>query len=133
MSTCRITPFGGEVTAVNGTQYSSATYYGQPITGQDAAEPFSFVNFFDTVGTFDTVVFDNSNTTGTGFESDNHTVFDASTPDPSFVYVANTKISLGDPVPSALTTPEPGALGLMIAMGLTCSGVDYIHVEMSSG
>lgn len=113
----------GTVTAVDGNKYNTSSYFGQPTnTNLDSSEPFAFVNFFDVVGTFDNIVFDNSNTTGTGFESDNHTVFDPTTDsDPSFVYVGGTKISLGDPKPA--TAPEPGATGLMVALGLTCSGI----------
>jgi hypothetical protein len=51
-------------------------YYGNPngaFQGQDGGEPFVFVNFYDTNGTFDKVSFTESPAVG-GYESDNHTV-----------------------------------------------------------
>lgn len=54
---------------------SNPAYFGNPnpaFAGQDSGEPFVFVNFYDTTGTFDQVSF--SETTGGGYESDNHTV-----------------------------------------------------------
>ncbi len=60
--------------AINARANKSA-YYGNPTTnylGQDSGEPFAFVNFFGVGGTFDKLVISNSG--GTGFESDNHTV-----------------------------------------------------------
>ncbi|MEH2378674.1 MAG: hypothetical protein V7K27_07185 [Nostoc sp.] len=60
---------------------NKATYYGNPnsaFKGQDNNEPFAFINFYDVAGTFDQVQFSNidknGNISGTGFESDNHTV-----------------------------------------------------------
>jgi hypothetical protein len=50
-----------------------ASYYGNPNNMTlNSNEPYAFVNFFATGGTFDRVVF--SNAGGTAFESDNHTV-----------------------------------------------------------
>ena len=96
------------VTALNGQTYQSSAYYGQPGTHQDAGEPFAFINFTYTAGTFDRVVFGNSNTTGTGFESDNHTIrTNAPAPDSSFVSVGSA------------ATPEPGATALLIGLGLS--------------
>jgi hypothetical protein len=54
---------------------SNSAYFGNPTAnflGQDGGEPFVFVNFYDLTGTFDQVRF--SETTGGGYESDNHTV-----------------------------------------------------------
>lgn len=51
-------------------------YYGNPNAphqGQDGGEPFIFVNFFDTNGSFSKIVFNEVNYGG-GYESDNHTV-----------------------------------------------------------
>ena len=51
-------------------------YYGNPnpnFKGQDSGEPFAFVNFYDTTGTFNEVRFSEVNSGG-GYESDNHTV-----------------------------------------------------------
>ncbi len=54
----------------------ASAYYGNPnpsFQGQDGGEPFAFVNFFDTKGSFNRVVFQEVNYGG-GYESDNHTV-----------------------------------------------------------
>lgn len=82
------------VKAVNGTTYQSSQYKGKPnTTNVNTGEAYSFVNFFANGGTFDRVVFDNSNTTGTGFESDNHTVSSAAqTPQGDFVVVGSVVV-----------------------------------------
>ena len=52
------------------------TYFGNPNAirhGQDGGEPFAFINFYDTTGSFDEVRFTQT-TQGGGYESDNHTV-----------------------------------------------------------
>jgi F0F1-type ATP synthase membrane subunit c/vacuolar-type H+-ATPase subunit K len=83
-----------------GPSYLSSDYYGKPNSGSSRAnsgEPYAFINFISNGGTFNSVVFSNSNTVGTGFESDNHTIrTDAPTPDNSFVRVGSTFV------------PEPG-------------------------
>mgnify|MGYP001064332590 CR=1 FL=1 len=76
-------------------------YFGNPtaaFSGQNSAQPYVFLNFFDTTGTFDKVVFSENPTVG-GYESDNHTV--------GFF----TRQS-GTPVPGV---PEPASWALMIA------------------
>ena len=58
-----------------GTCSASNAYCGNPTTpfkGQNSSEAYAYVNFFDTVGYFDTVVL--YNTTSSGFESSNHAV-----------------------------------------------------------
>ena len=50
--------------------------------GDDASEPFVFVNFVDANGTFDEVQFSESNSC-CGFESDNHTVGTLPAPEPA--------------------------------------------------
>ena len=58
-----------------GTCSTSNAYCGNPTTpfkGQNATEAYAYVNFFDTVGYFDTVVLYESSTSG--FESSNHAV-----------------------------------------------------------
>ncbi len=95
------------VTALNGQTYQSSAYYGQPTTHQNAGEPYAFMNFIDSGGSFDKVVFGNSNTQSTGFESDNHTIrTDAPPPDTSFVYVGSA-------------VPEPSAVTLIAGLSLT--------------
>lgn len=54
------------------TALVTPAYYGNPsgpFSGQGASEPFAFVNYYDTNGTFDRIVL-----SGNGFESDNWTV-----------------------------------------------------------
>lgn len=61
--------------AVNGAATPSL-YYGNPnpsFKGQDSSEPFVFLNFFDTTGSFSKVEFSEVGFGG-GYESDNHTV-----------------------------------------------------------
>lgn len=95
------------VTALNGSTYNSSDYYGQPSTHLNSSEPYAFINFIDSTGTFDKVVFGNSGTTGTGFESDNHTIrTTAPSAVSSFVFVGSV-------------TPEPGSVGLCIGLGLS--------------
>lgn len=95
------------VTALDGTTYTSSQYYGQPGTRLNSGEPYAFINFIDTAGTFDKVVFGNSHTTGTGFESDNHTIrLNAPNAANSFVFVGSA-------------TPEPGSVGLFIGLGIS--------------
>lgn len=94
------------VTTLDGRTYQSSAYNGQPTTLANAGEPYAFINFIDTGGTFDKIVFGNSNNTGTGFESDNHTIrVAAPVPDGSFVYAGIASV------------PEPGNVGLMIGFG----------------
>lgn len=99
------------VTAYDGvTTYNSQDYFGKPGTGENSSEPYSFINIINTNGTFDRVVFDNSNRTNTGFEMDNHTIRTGITnPDGSFV-----------PVGSAI--PEAGTVTL-IGLGLSAMGI----------
>ena len=84
---------------------NSNTYFVNPNNGLDRGQPFAYVNFFGTNGTvFNKVVFDNI-TTGTGFESDNHSVGPAS------------------PITGIVVTPEPGTFALLLAGGLTGAGL----------
>jgi hypothetical protein len=87
----------------------SNAFCGNPTTafsGQDSGEQFAFLNFFDTTGYFDEIVF--TETTSAGFESDNHTVAYLDPPNPSGTVIG--------------ATPEPGSLvflstGLLALMG----------------
>lgn len=52
----------------------SSAYNGNPDqSGANGSQPYAFLNFYDTNGTFDQVVFQ-ENPQGGGYESDNHTV-----------------------------------------------------------
>lgn len=70
---------------------------------QDNGEPFAYLNFFGQNGTsFDRVVFAN-NTTGTGFESDNHAVA-----------ILNGSTTTGTPVTTLTGAPEPSTFLLLL-------------------
>jgi len=80
----------------------SNAFCGNPTTGgtfkgQDSGEQFAFLNFFDTTGYFDEIVF--TETTTAGFESDNHTVAYLDPPNPSGTVIG--------------AVPEPGSFVLL--------------------
>jgi hypothetical protein len=89
---------------------NSSLYYGNPNSpykGQDSGEPFVFLNFFDTTGTFSKVVFQELPTFGGGYESDNHTVG-------NYVTMGQgTKLPLVASVPGAV--PEPSSWLMLLA------------------
>lgn len=93
------------VTAVDGAVYQSSTYFGNPNnTSEDPAEPFAYVNFLDTGGDITSIVFDNSGSTGSGFENDNHSVYNGVVPvAPSAVFVS-----------TVVATPEPATWALWL-------------------
>lgn len=98
---------GSTVTAVNGSTYNTSQYKGKPAAGtQNTGEPYSFVHFVGYGGLdFDRIVFDNSATTSTGFETDNHTISAiAPTVIPNGFVLATTV---------AVAIPEPGSLALL--------------------
>lgn len=67
----------GQVTPSMITPSLNSSYYGNPnanFKGQDSGEPFAFVNFYDTTGSFNQIKFSEAPTFGGGYESDNHTV-----------------------------------------------------------
>jgi hypothetical protein len=100
----------GNVTALSGAQYATSSYFGNPNApaGRDTTESFAFVDFVANGFTFNKVVFDNNGTTGTGFESDNHSVL---TTAPT---ISTDHVLVGD---LAEDVPEPGA-ALLLAGGL---------------
>ncbi|WP_443969822.1 Npun_F0296 family exosortase-dependent surface protein [Sphingobium sp. CR28] len=76
-------------------------YFGNPdspFTGNNSAQPYAFLNFYNVDGTFDKVTFSESPTVG-GYESDNHTV--------GFFTEQG-----GTPIPAV---PEPATWAMMIA------------------
>ncbi len=105
----------GQVTAINQTKYNTSAYYGNPNapSGRNTGEPYFFVDIVTSGTTFDKVIFDNSGTTGTGFESDNHTVSSAP------VTVSGDHVFAGS---INITTPEPPAPWLLGA-GLALIGL----------
>ena len=72
-------------------------FCGNPNNGQDGNEQFAFLNFYDTSGFFNKVVFTQTGSGG-GFESDDHTVAYMNPPTPH-----GTNIY----------APEPGSLALL--------------------
>ena len=74
-------------------------YCGNPNNGVDSGEQFAFLNFFDTTGYFNEVVFTELDGYGGGFESDNHTVAYLNPPTPSGTVIG--------------ATPEPGSFALL--------------------
>lgn len=69
--------------------------------GQDSAEQFAYLNFYDMNGYFDKIVFTESG--GGGLESDNHTV-----------------AYMDPPIPTGpeINAPEPASLGLVAVAGV---------------
>ena len=96
----------GQVTAINQTKYNTSAYYGNPNapSGRNTGEPYFFVDVVTSGTTFDKVIFDNSGTTSTGFESDNHTVTSAP------VTLSGDHVFAGS---INITTPEPPAPWLL--------------------
>jgi len=73
-----------------------SAYWGHPVTGENANEPYVFLNFFYETGTFNRVVFTQGPGTA-GYESDNHTL--------GFYNTTG-----GTPI---TPVPEPAAIGLL--------------------
>jgi hypothetical protein len=85
-------------------------YYGNPnpaFRGQDSGEPFIFLNFFDTTGTFTKVEF--SEHGGGGYESDNHTVGHYTAMSGTVVPLVESLVA---PIPGV---PEPSTYVMMLA------------------
>ena len=80
----------------------SGAYYGNPNTGGNPGEPYVYLNFTsgDLASRFDKVVFRNDST-GSGFETDNHSVYDRLITPP------------GVPEPSTYALMGTGVLGLL--------------------
>lgn len=64
----------------------NGAYWGNPNNGQNTGEPYAYVNVTATSGTFDKIVFTN-NGTGTGLETDNHSIVHA-VPEPASLAMA---------------------------------------------
>lgn len=65
---------GGRITAIDGNEYNTRDYYGQPTTNQNAAEPYAYIHIIGDAGTtFDQIVLSQASG-GAIFESDNHSI-----------------------------------------------------------
>ncbi len=104
----------GQVTALNGTKYNTSAYFRNPNapSGRNTGEPYMFIDLVANGVSFDRVVFDNSGTTSSGFESDNHTV--SSIP----VTISGDHVLVGD---QTTATREPSET-LLISGGLLLIG-----------
>jgi hypothetical protein len=100
-----LSPLTGRVTAIDGTRYRIRDYYGNPNTGQNTGEPYAYVHAFTSGVTFNRLVFDNSGSAATGFESDNHTVDLGSVVDASSVFIES--------IPAA-DVAEPASTGMAL-------------------
>jgi hypothetical protein len=78
---------------------ASNAFCGNPNNGNDTGEQFAYLNFFDTTGYFDRIVFTETSTIA-GFESDNHTVGYMNPIDPTGTVIG--------------ATPEPGSIVLLL-------------------
>ncbi len=103
------------VTAINGTtQYNTKAYYGNPNTnfsGQDNNEPFFYVDLVLNGATFNQVAILNNGTAGTGFETDNWSIYDGGT-------VTTSEI----PTTDVFVVPEPSQYAAI------CGGIIFVLV-----
>ncbi|MHC5540439.1 Npun_F0296 family exosortase-dependent surface protein [Singulisphaera rosea] len=98
----------GDLISFINTQSNSSAYYGNPNNrSQDSNEPFAYVDVTGTDGTqFTSIVFQN-NSSGSGFETDNHSIRStAPTTTP------------GTPVLTIPAVPEPSSIVLSLILGL---------------
>lgn len=98
---------GDLITFIN-NQSNSSAYYGNPNNrSMDSGEPFAYVDVVGTDGTqFTSIVFQNTSS-GSGFETDNHSIRStAPTTTP------------GTPVLTLLAVPEPSSIVLAVILGL---------------
>ncbi|MEO7931849.1 MAG: PEP-CTERM sorting domain-containing protein [Chthoniobacterales bacterium] len=87
------------VRAIDNTLYNTDQYYGQPVTGSNASEPYAYVSFFATAGTkITSAVLSESVAI---FETDNYSI----------------RTTAPAVATSLVLVPEPGTTSLMILSG----------------
>lgn len=96
-------------TLVGACPSATNPFCGNPNNGLDPTEQFAYLNFFDSDGTFDTVVFRQVLNTGE-FESDNHAVGNL-TSEPE-----GTPITANTPEPASLFMVGTGILSLAVGI-----------------
>jgi hypothetical protein len=94
-----------KITAINGSQYNTINYYGQPSSNSNSTEPYAYIHFVASGSTsFDKIVVRQSNATQNQiFESDNYSILTAAPTLPGTLVVV--------PIPEVSS-------GLMLSGGL---------------
>lgn len=100
---------GATITAINGTPYNTQDYYGQPVSGSNAAEPYAYLHIVATGGTtFDQIVLSEALNSAT-FENDNHSIR-ATAPET----IPGTLVNVTGSIPE----PSSALLGSIALLGL---------------
>ncbi|RYD33654.1 MAG: hypothetical protein EOP85_20560 [Verrucomicrobiaceae bacterium] len=104
----------GRITAINGQQYKTRDYYGQPGTGHNGSEPYAYIHIIGTEGTtFDQIVLSEAPNTAI-FENDNHSIRTSAPELPDTLVHVSTNPTINQiPEPSAALIGGIGALLLL--------------------
>lgn len=104
----------GRITAINGQQYKTRDYYGQPGTGHNGTEPYAYIHIIGTEGTtFDQIVLSEAPNTAI-FENDNHSIRTTAPELPdTLVHIPTTPATSPIPEPAAALLGSIGALLLL--------------------
>ena len=112
----------GNITALNGTQYATSAYFGNPnITSgsKDSTEPFVYVSFVITGASIDKLAFYNLST-ASAFESDNHSViFTGSTVTIPTTFVSVETLALTPTVATPTFSPVAGTYTSVQTVAIT--------------
>ena len=88
----------GQIMANDGDIYNTADYYGQPVTNDNASEPYAYLHFITSGSvTFDKIVLIQGVGSTSTFENDNHTVLAVAPTLP------NSLVAVPVPEPASLT------------------------------